>query len=52
MIYVNKNVRVFTHVVSCLHEDALNYKFKHNTANKSLSDVDRIAQLLKQHGSI
>ena len=41
-----KNVRVFTHMVSCHHEEALYYKFKYNRANKSLSDVDRVAQWL------
>ena len=34
------------------HEEALNYKFKHRRANKSLRDVDRVAQWLKQYGAI
>ena len=37
-------LRVFTHMVSCHHEEVLNYKFEHKRANKSLSDVDRIDQ--------
>ena len=48
---IGEQVRVFTHMVSCHHEEALKYKFKHKRANKSLSDVDRVAQWLKQHGS-
>ena len=39
-------------MVICHHEEALNYNFKHKRANKSLSDVDRVAQWLKQYGSI
>ena len=39
-------------MVSCHHEEALNYKFKHNIGNKSLNDLDRVAQWLKQYGSI
>ena len=31
-------------MVSCHHEEALNYKFKHKKTNKFLSDVDRVAQ--------
>ena len=31
-------------MVSCYHEKALNYKFKHKRANKSLIDSDRVAQ--------
>ena len=41
---VSEGVRVFTHMVSCDHEEALNYMFKHKRAKKSLSDVDRGAQ--------
>ena len=44
MYNLSGGVRVFTHMVSCHHEEALNYKFKHKRANKSLSDVDRVAQ--------
>ena len=43
------SVRVFTHMVSHHHEEALNYKFKHKRANKSLNNVD---QWLKQRGSV
>ena len=39
-----EGVRVFTHMVSCYHEEALNYKFKHEKADQSLSDGDRVAQ--------
>ena len=39
-------------MVSCHHEEALNYRFKHKRANKSFGDVDRVAQWLKQDGSI
>ena len=35
-------------MVSCHHNEALNYKFKHKRANKSLKDVDLVAQWLKQ----
>ena len=35
---------MFTHMVSCYHEEALNYKFKHNRANKNLGHSDRVAQ--------
>ena len=31
-------------MVSCHHEEALNFKLMHKRANKSLSDVDRVAQ--------
>ena len=41
---VKQFVRVFTHMVSCHHDEALNFKLKHKRANKSLSDVDRLAQ--------
>ena len=37
-------VRVLTHMVSCHHKEALNYKFKHKRADKSLSDADRVDQ--------
>ena len=37
-------VRVFTDMVSCHHEGALNYTFKDKRADKSLSNVDRIDQ--------
>ena len=45
-------VRMFTHMVSCHHEEALNFKFKHKRANKSLSDVDRVAQCFKLSNQI
>ena len=38
------NVRAFTQMVSCHHEEALNYKFKHKRANKYFSDADRVDQ--------
>ena len=41
---LTESVKVFTHMVSCHHEEAMNYKFKHERANKSLSDVDRVPQ--------
>ena len=31
-------------MVSCHHEEALNYKFKQKRANKSLNDADRVDQ--------
>ena len=34
-------IRALTPTVSCHHEETLNYKFKHKTANKSLSDADQ-----------
>ena len=40
--YSTDSVRVFTHMVSCHHEEALNYKFNHKRANKSLRDTDRV----------
>ena len=43
---------MFSHMVSCQHEEALNYKFKHKRANKSLNALERVAQWLKQNGSI
>ena len=48
-VFTNENVpiidvRVFTHMVSCHHEEAWKYKFKNKTANKSLSDMERVAQ--------
>ena len=43
---------MFTHMVSCHHEEILNYKFKHKRANKTSSDVDWVAQWLKQNGRI
>ena len=38
------SVGVSTHGVSCHHEETLNYKFKHEKANKSFRSVDRVAQ--------
>ena len=35
-----KVVRVFTQMVSCHHEEALNYKFKYKRAHKSLNDAE------------
>ena len=34
-------VRAFTHMVSCHHEEALNYKFKHKRTNKSFSFAEQ-----------
>ena len=45
-------VRVFSHIVNCHLEEALNYKFKNKRANKSVSSVDRVAQWLQRVRSI
>ena len=39
-----KTDKVFTHMVRCHPGKALNYKFKHKRAIKSLSGMDRVAQ--------
>ena len=46
------SVRVFTRMVSCHHEEALNYKLKHKRANKFNSNVDQVAQWLQLVRSI
>ena len=45
-------VGVFAHMLSCYHEEALNYKLKYNRAYKSLSSMDRSPQQLQLVRSI